>query len=350
VALEVLRRVPGRVVLIERSGVIHIGRNYEILRSDDDGATWSRVAALPRSPWRRAAEFSRLACRLVRQEVRALLRLPGGAYVAANREGVFFGGASRRVLAPSRIDGGDLPVMPPMRLCAGPDGTVVWGEYGCPRSPRAVRLFASSDSGASFRPVHTFPTGEILHVHNVLWDESDGHYWVLAGDHDEHPGIGRLTSDFQRFEWLVKGSQLFRAVHAFDLGDRLLYATDTEKEVNRLVSLDKATGRAAVLREFDGSCIYACRFGDIYALTTTVEPSEVNRSRDAQLWISRDAETWHCAWRAPKDRWHPDYFQFGSLVLPAGSSDRDTVFVSGQAVKGLDGQTLVARLGSESRG
>ena len=347
IALDVVRSFPGRAVLVEPDGAIHLGRNYDILRSDDDGAHWTHVTALPRAPWRRAAEISRLACRLLRQEVRALVRLADGGYVAANREGVFFGRAGDPRLRPSTVESGALPLMPPMRLCAGPGDTVVWGEYGCPDEPRAVRLFASRDAGQSFQAVSALAAGEVLHVHNVLWDAAEGHYWVLAGDHGPAAGIGRLSADFARFEWFVRGEQRFRAVHAFDFGDRLVYATDTELEPNGLIVLDKRSGRAARLREFEGSCIYACRFGGLCALTTTVEPSSVNRSRFASLWVSRDGERWRRAWRARKDRWHADYFQFGSVVLPSGESGRERLVFSGQALEGLDGRTLVARVAAD---
>lgn len=342
--LDVLERTPGRAVLAEPDGSVHVSRNYAIYRSNDDGHTWSAVTRLPRSPVRRAVEASRLACRLFRHEVRALIRLREGTYVASSREGIFFGRGGDPVMQRSRIEERGHAVMPPMRLCEGPDGTVVWGEYGSPKAPRPVRLYASHDGGRSFSPVHTLEAGDVLHVHNVVWDAGAGHYWVLAGDYDREPGIGRLSSDLARFEWFVKGEQRYRAVHVFDFGDRLVYATDTHVEGNGLIALDKTTGRTELLRDFEGSCIYACRFGGIYALTTSVEPSAVNRSPWAGLWVSRDGEKWRCAWRARKDRWNADYFQFGSIVLPCGETDREVLFFSGQAVQGIDGQTLCARL------
>lgn len=342
--LEILATRPGRVVLAEPGGVLHLGRGYEVHRSDDEGRTWRRVTTLPRSPWRWAAERSRLASRLLRQEVRALVRLSGDRYVAANREGVFHGGASDRVLRPSGIEDGGVPIKPPMRLTPGPGEVVVFGEYGSRRDGRPVRLFASRDGGASFALVRAFDAGSVLHVHNLCWDEGLRHYWVLAGDHGQEPGIGVLSEDLARFEWLVKGEQRYRACAVFDFGDHLVYATDTEKEQNGLIRLDKHSGRSERLRDFEGSCIYACRFGGLYAITTTVEPSTVNRSKHAGLWISRDGERWVQAYRAEKDRWSADYFQFGSVVLPAGASDRETLFFSGQAVTGIEGRAVVARV------
>jgi hypothetical protein len=333
-----VHRGRGRALLARPDGTLWASRHLAILRSRDDGASWERVAALPRDPLRRAAEWSRLASRLLRHEVRALAELDDGRLVAANRVGVFAGRPGDALLAPSRIEDGGLPALPPLCIGTGP-GAVVFGEYGSPRG-RPMRLFASRDGGARFEPVHAFAPDEVLHVHNVVWDAGEGHYWVLTGDFDAQPGIGRLASDLARFEWFVRGEQRFRAVDVFDCGDRLVYATDTQLEANSLVSLDKRSGRSERGRPFEGSCIYACRFGEWFAITTTVEPSPVNPSRDATLWVSRDLEAWHCVLRAPKDRWHADYFQFGSLVLPRGRSGRATLLVSGQAVRGLDGRLV----------
>jgi hypothetical protein len=79
-------------------------------------------------------------------------------------------------------------------------------------------------------------------------------------------------------------------------------------------------------------------------MSTTVEPSKVNRSRNASLWVSRDGERWTRVFQAAKDRWNERYFQFGSLVLPRGESDREVIAFSGQAVRGLDGSVVMATL------
>jgi len=342
VELEIQVRVPGRVVLVEADGTLYLGRNYGIHRSDDGGRSFVRVASMPTDGARRLAGASRLLSRLARLEVRALVRARDGGLVASNRQGVFVARPGERDMRTARVETGSIPLFPPMRLSRGPGGEIVWGEYGSPKVPRPIRLFVSRDDGESFQRVHTLE--KVLHVHNVVWDAGQGHYWVLTGDHDPEPGIGRLSADLAHFDWLVKGKQIYRAVEVFDLGDRLLYATDSHLEQNGLISLDKASGRSEWLREFDGSCIYACRFGGLYALTTSVEPSPVNQSPFAELWLSRDAETWKCAYRARKDRWSAVWLQFGSLVLPSGASDRELIAFSGQAVEGLDGSTLIARL------
>lgn len=344
VELEILREFPGRAVLAEDDGTIYFGRNYGIFATHDEGQTLAAVGDLPRSPWRRLLEGSRLACRLLRQEVRALVRLSNGTFVAANREGVFFSSGDGSEFTPSVLEETRGPARPPMRLTVGPDDLVLWGEYTSKRSGCPIRIYASTDAGRVFEVVHTCGPGEVLHIHSIEYDALFDHYWVLAGDHGQEPGIGRLSKDLRAFDWLVKGKQCYRAVVVFDFGDHFIYATDSELELNALISLDKRTGKTERLREFDGSCIYGCRFGDLYALTTTVEPSRVNRSPYASLWLSRDGIRWKRAWSARKDRWNADLFQFGSVVLPTGGTPRETIVFSGQALQQMDGRTAVARL------
>lgn len=342
VDLEIETTFPGRIVLAEPGGTLHIGRNHRILRSDDGGRHWAPVTAMPVDLLRRATGESRLLSRLLRQEVRALVRTASGGYVGSNRQGIYVARPGEGRMRPCAVETGELPLLPPMRITRGPGGEIVWGEYGSPKVRRPMRLFVSRDEGESFQPVRALDG--ILHVHNVVWDPGEGHYWVLTGDFDPEPGIARLSADLERFDWFVRGEQRFRAVELFDLGDRLVYATDTQLEPNGLIVLDKKSGHAERVREFGGSCIYACRFGGIFALTTSVEPSPVNHGTHAELWLSRDALRWRCAWRTRKDRWSPRWLQFGSVVLPSGRTNRELVVFSGQATASLEGRTAVGRL------
>lgn len=349
VNMRTLRNTAGRALRVMRDGTLYLGRNYEIHRSDDDGATWVFVTRMPSTGVRRWTGWSRLASRLLRHEVRAMNVTPRGTVVASNREWVYYAAPGEPLMRRAKVDAGSQPLAPPMTMTVGPDGRVLWGEYdSTTRHGKPVRLFASDDGGSSYEIARVFEGGSILHLHNIVWDTGRGHYWVLAGDHDDEPGIGMLSSDLKSFDWLVKGRQLYRAVEVFDGGDRLIYIMDSEKERNYLVHLDKSSGKAETSAEFEGSCIYACRFGKWLTFTTTVEPSKVNSARHATLYVSRDGATWSQVLRAEKDGWHPVYFQYGSIILPRGESDRDTIFFSGQAVREWDGCAVTAAL--EARG
>lgn len=340
--LEVLHRRRGRAVAVDADGAIYVANRYRIVRSQDDGATWTHLGDLPYGGVRRLGRFFRLASRMLRIEVRALCPLADG-FVASNREGVSFLPRGERAFRRSRIDDGDVPAWPPMTISTGPAGRILWGEYGANREKRSVRIFISDDGGRSFAPGFAFPPGEIRHIHNLYFDAALNRYWVLSGDHGHEPGVGLLSADLREFEWVVKGDQTHRVVCLFDMGDRIVYGTDSEMAPNAVMSLEKSTGRLRRVVEIDGSCIYACRFGDVLALSTTVEPSPVNPCRDAKLLLSHDGETWYEVFTAAKDALSEKYFQFGSIVLPRGQSSRRTIVLSGQALRGIDNLVLICR-------
>lgn len=232
-----------------------------------------------------------------------------------------------------------------MTLTLDAAGRILWGEYNSSyRHGLPVAIYTSDDGGRTFAIAHVLKPGSTLHVHNLLYDAAADGYWVFTGDYDDEPGIGWLSSDLTRFEWIAKGRQEYRLVEAFDFGDCLVYATDTHLEPNAIIRFHKTTARTERLQELDGSCIYACRLGEWLVVSTTVEPSSVNRSPYASLWISRDGERWRRVYQAKKDVWNGRYFQFGSLVLPRGIGAGGTLLFSGQALEGIDGRSFLAML------
>ncbi|MBI5765232.1 MAG: exo-alpha-sialidase [Planctomycetes bacterium] len=338
-------RAPGRAVAIQRDGTIYAGRSYRIYRSVDDGASWQFVTSMPTKFVRGTASVLRLGQRLLRQEVRAMGVLSDGTLVSANREWVYVGHPGERTMSRANVEEGTQRLFPPMCMTVGPGDRVLWGEYDSRTAHgKPVRLYVSDDRGRTYQVARVFEGGSILHVHNLLYDAAIGKYWLLAGDHNHEPGIGMLSADLKDFDWLVKGQQQFRAVEVFDFGSRLIYGMDTEKEANWIVSLDKKSGKVERLQSIEGSCIYATRFGRYYTISTTVEPSSVNHSKKATMWVSTDGTRWNKVLEAEKDGWDAKYFQYGSLVLPRGESDRDTIVFSGQALRQLDGRLVCADL------
>lgn len=348
--LRELSRTRGRAVKVSLDGTLHACRGYELIVSRDHGATWRTAGRLPCKLSRRLAGRVRPAARLLRHEVRALGVLSGGDLVAASREGVYYSVAGEPEFRASTIEAGGQRPFPPMTMTVGPGDRVLWGEYDSRTAHgKPVRLYVSNDRGRSYRIARVFEGGSILHIHNLVFDASLKKYWVLAGDHNHEPGIGLLDEDLSGFDWLVKGEQKYRAVEVFDFGDRLVYGIDSEKERNAIVTLDKRSGRVERLVELEGSVIYAARFGRWYAMSTTVEPSAVNPSRTAALWVSNNGVDWTRAHSAEKDAWDARYFQYGSIVLPRGESNDDTIVFSGQALRGIDGKLMAARFEPDAK-
>ncbi|HIF06411.1 MAG TPA: exo-alpha-sialidase [Gemmatimonadetes bacterium] len=334
----------GRALLVRPDGRLYISRGYSVYQSDDDGASWSFVATAPTPLKRWPGHFLRLAARLLRFEIRALVSLADDGLVAANRDWVYYTQPGERMMQRSRVDEGAQPLVPPFNMTEGPDGRVLFGEYNAQlHHGNPVRVYASDDGGKSFEVAHCFEGGDVMHVHRLLYDPGLDHYWLFTGDFDDEVGIGILSRDLQHFEWLVRGEQKFRVCEAFDFGDRLVYATDTPFEQNSVISLDKSTGRTEKLIETGGSCLYAARFGDLCVFSTTVETLSVDTAKSIELVVSRDGDRWSSVLEAEKDLWHPSLFQFGSLILPRGTSRRETVFFSGQAVKQYDGKVFAGK-------
>ena len=334
-------RLDGRALYATEDGGLYRAEGFRVFESRNAGRNWHPLFDAPSPGRRHLLGRSRMATRLLRLEVRGLLPLAEQHFVVATRSGLFHGSGSDGVLSPARLDhAGDVAF--PTTLATGPKGVVIWGEYSANKERRAMRLFASTDSGVSYTEVHRFTPGTIRHVHGLLHDPERSAYWVFVGDHGEEPGIGLLSEDFAHFEWVLKGQQRFRTMGAFDLGDHLVYGTDTEKEGNAIYRLCKESGRLTKLADTDGSCIHSCRVGEGFLLSTSAEPREDDSPQVASVWHSPDGESWERVYSRAKDRWQANLFQFGSLVLPRGHLPEGTVMFSGQAVEGDDGKLIIA--------
>jgi len=342
-SLRINQIVSGRVVNVADDGAIYVGRKYRLFRANAEGsAGLTAWVACPAK--RRLVEKSRLLCRLFRHEIRGAVVLADGSKVVATRQGLYYGAAGEVALKPARLPQLSPPVKPPMTITGDSQDRILWGEYWGNAELREVRLLVSTDQGRSYEPFFAFQPGEVKHVHNIIEDVKDNCYWVTVGDHDCQPGIGRLSRDLKHFDWLVKGEQKYRAVVLFTFADRLVYATDSEKEPNCICTIDKKTAKWEKLCDTPGSCIHGARFGRWYAVSTGVESFEGFDTNEATLWISANAQDWQQVWAVRKDIWSKKYFQLGVIVLPRGQWDHDLLVFSGQAVRKYDNVVCTAEV------
>ena len=342
--LKMKNLVKGRAISITADGKCIIGCNYRLSSLDEQDQLHS-LCRLPVPLKRKIIEPCRLLCRLFRHEIRGFAQLGNGDRVAASRQGLYYGAQSDRYLKPATIAAAGPEVTPPMTMTCDSQDRVLWGEYWSNHERRQVRLFCSQDKGVSYEPFWEFPSRQVKHVHNIIEDSYDRCYWVLVGDHGEEPGIGRLSHDLKSLDWLVKGAdQKYRVVNAFVFPDKLIYATDTEKDFNGIYAIDKQSGRIDKLCDTPGSSIYAAKFGKWYVVSTSVEHFEKYHTDMATLWASSDALNWQKVFEAKKDMWSIRYFQFGSIVLPRGQWLRDRIILSGQALQGIDGKICSAEI------
>jgi hypothetical protein len=220
------------------------------------------------------------------------------------------------------------------------DGKVVFGEYGRLSRSESVLVYAADMYDLQFKPVFRFEANTVKHIHNVQWDKFRECYWVLTGDSDQESGIFGLSRYFEPMGWLVRGSQLFRAVKMFVCENDLIYGTDSETAENWIVRVTKENGRIEKLKSIDGSSLHCSRMGDMYMISTTVEPSQINTTRLCSIYQSVDLKSWSQRTSGLKDWWLSPHFQFGTFVLPESDNSRMVVY-GGQGIKGLDGKFVI---------
>lgn len=332
----------GRPLLV-RGSSLYVALRDAVLRTDDQGRSWVRDCTLAVGPRARVLGRSRLLTRLLRLDIMALRVLADGARVAIARDGIYRAepGEARmgRVLG---FDAGR-----PLNLAIDGQGRLVFGEYRSNPERGPIRIFASEDGGRSFAVKHEFAAGEIRHVHSITWDPYLQRCLVLTGDYGEECGIGVLGEDLHGVDWLARGGQRFRAASILVDEEHITYGTDSHVEENEIIRIEKASGRHEAVGRVEGSSLYAARFGPVRVISSAVEPSAVNTSREVALYLSADGERWTRALVGTKDRWHATYFQFGTFVLPHVDGDGAWGAFGGQAVAPFDGRTWIVSFDQE---
>ena len=340
------------------------GDALTLVRCDDDLADARPLASLPQSGIQSLATRSRLARRALRAEATDAVQISDQAVLINHRDtlrrlDVRTGGLTvdfsipqaRRALHLTRVEGASPKA----------DG-VYFGDYMSNMSKQPTTIWHRSARTGRWRPVHTFPAGEVNHIHDVVFDPFRECFWVLSGDFGAAAAIWRASLDWKKVEPLFRGEQQHRATWMFVLPDRIFYATDSQLEANWLMCLTFTGNKPALerIRESPGSSIYGAAADGVFYFSTSVEPGYPAGGRLASLLTRtpgpgiRD----RCAFvyglaqdgtvrdlhAAAKDAWPLITFQFGTFRLCARSSGG--VFVTGQAVAGDDGRTRVLKGGS----
>lgn len=335
-----LSTTSGRALFSAANGDLYIGRGCQIYRSQDSGQSWHCDCYVPSFGWKHYASHVRLGARLLRWYIAAFQLLPDGSRLAVARDGIYRAEPGEQVMKRVfTVTRGSRP------LNFSVDGSrVLFGEYGSGLENTEVLIYVSEDLGRSFQPGFRFSQGDIRHVHHVLVDPFDGHYWVLVGDFGRQTGIAALSHDLKHLEWIGRGTQRHRAVSALIDAGGLTYGTDSDRDRNFIVRIEKRSGRIDELREVEGSSLYAASFGSTQLISTAVEPNPYCHSRDCALYGRVSGGDWQRLIHHRKDRFSPVYFQFGALVLPyTQNSNSAKLMYSGQAVERLDGRVALIR-------
>jgi hypothetical protein len=323
---------------------LYAARGYTLLRSTPPQSLAWEIAGKYRPEWWRSVTSStRLGYRLWREGFHALACLPSGGWVAAVPGAIV---TLRAKESEFRITHRMARGTRPLNLAVAPDGRVLWGEYFDNPRRDEVHIYGSIDGGESWGVICTFPRGSIRHVHNVVYDQWAGCFWVLTGDLGRECRIMRMSQDWKTLEEVRSGDQQVRAVALVPTPEGLLFASDTPLEKNHIYRMER-NGRLTVEAQVAASVLCGCRVGDCIFFSTMAEPSRVNSEREVLLYGRSESGTWQAlrTWR--KDRWPMRWFQYGNAFLPAGNNATDILAVSTIAVEGADIKSALWRVCGE---
>ena len=339
--IQETRILSGYCVLNVHENVIYAAKGYRIFKSFDNGVTWELDGRIEDIKYGMLANTSRLLARLSRAEITNLLILKDGSRVAIGKKGIFVAEKDEKVYKKTfNIIRGTRP----LNMCKDNKGSLYFGEYLSNPNREEVHIFKSIDSGKTWEICYTFPKNTIRHVHGIFYDQYKDLVWFATGDLDGECIIGHTNNSFKTVEIFKEGGQKYRAVQLLFFKDFIIYGTDTEYEKNYIYRIDRKDGREHCLQELQGSVLSSVNSDEYAAISTAVEPSEVNRDIYSHIWFSSDGYQWKELYKGEKDSLNPKYFQYGRFKLPIGAINVGELLFSGHALKKIDNSTIIISL------
>lgn len=233
----------------------------------------------------------------------------------------------------------------PLNICYNPlDNTILWGDYIATKKSLPINIYCSKDNGKNWDIVYTFSSGTIRHIHNIIYDIYQDHYWILTGDKDQESGIWK-TKDFTKVEPVLIGKQSYRAVSIIPQKSGLLIPTDTELKRNFIQYYSYSDDKLYILKELQSSAVDARRINNISFVSTMYEPSKINKIKKIKLYCSIDNKKWHIFLSLKKDILHSKYFQYPMIGIPYYNRkySKDLYYFNTRAVKGGSGVLIYSK-------
>ena len=229
-------------------------------------------------------------------------------------------------------------------ICDDVEGWSYLGEYFRNPERGPVRIWRMSPDHNLHEVAHEFAAGSIRHVHGIYRDPfEDSALWVTVGDYAGECYILRTRDRFNSLERFGDGGQIYRAVKLFFTQEHVCWLTDSNLEQNYACRMDRAKSRLEMGQTIPNSTWYGATTADgLQIAFTTVEPGPAKQRDEAAVLVSDDGFTWHEVGAFRKDIWRPQrVFKFGVIACPSGTYSSDSVYLSGEGLRGLDGKTVM---------
>jgi hypothetical protein len=346
--LEITERMPQVTILhhLQPDGTLWGTAGRKILRRGPDH-NWTIVGQFPFIPQRDLLALARPLARALRADK---------ANIYVNRLGRTLGIRSSTVYAVS-----DQSVQPLFSiqgdsvlhggLCEDGDGAIYFGEYFMNPTRGSVHIWRVVPDLSGGEAAHTFPAGQIRHIHGIYPDPFEpGSIWVATGDYQGENYLWRTRDGFANLERFGDGEQIWRAVRLFFTPDFICWLTDSQLETNHACRMSRQDRRLEIGQALEAPAWYGATTSDGWHIAfTTVEPGPAVTRSDSAILASRDAFHWQEVASFEKDSWRPmKVFKYGVISCPSGTMSSTNFYLSGEGLRRLDGTSLQVRLVEES--
>ena len=125
-----------------------------------------------------------------------------------------------------------------------------------------------------------------------------------------------MTKDFKELAPIFYGSQKYRATSVIPLEDGLIIPTDTELNENFIQYYSYSEKSLYPILQIPSSSIDAEQINGFYFISTMVEPSKINKSKNVKLYGSLNNKKWYELLSFKKDFLSGKYFQYSLIDLP----------------------------------
>jgi len=329
------------IVLARKDKIVYAAKGYQIYISENDGKNWELDGKIKDIKYGTVANLNRLVARLLRAEITSLIVLEDGTRIAVGKKAIFRAKVGEKIY---RKTFSILRGTRPLNICVDGKGILYFGEYLSNKKRDSVSIYRSSNNGEDWEICYTFPANTIRHIHGIHYDKYEDKLWFTTGDLDGECIIGYSDNNFYDIKIFKQGGQLYRAVDLMFFKDFILYGTDTETAKNYICKIDRTKKNIECLQKIQGSVLSAFSNGQYAVLSTAVEPSEVNKDLQAHVWFSHNGKDWIEIFQADKDSMSAHYFQFGRFKFPKFAIENNRIYLTGHALKDIDGSTLILKM------
>lgn len=223
-------------------------------------------------------------------------------------------------------------------------GRFYFGEYFSNPGRKVVKIFSCDASKKNWEVAYTFPENSIRHIHSIQYDSFRDGFWILTGDRDQESVLW-FTTDFQNLEAHGDWTQKSRAVKIIPTKDYLIVPMDTPQQKNYINYYYPKEKKFEQVAELPGSAFHAEEIGEYYFVSTVVEPSVVNKTDIATIFVcSKNSSNWKELFSAKKNTLpikYSNYYRYPELVIVPVQGKSKYLVVFGRSLKNFEAKVMV---------